>query len=178
MPVCTGVLAEEELRLKWITAASHPSPPAVEGVCRVPGEGRTPVDRGGVRTVDRQALAGSTPGCAGIVALWTSDDAGATWRRSSQGLPIDCTHAASVDWCPSFTGYAADPFDGRRRWVARSGYPFEPELFLSEDAGANWHTVSTQLSEIFTLAADPNVRDRLLAGTFTGLFESEDGGQH
>src|SRR6185295_19679302 len=75
MPVCTGVLAEEELRLKWITAASHPSPPAVEGVCRVPGEGRTPVDRGGVRTVDRQALAGSTPGRAGIVARPQSDPA-------------------------------------------------------------------------------------------------------
>lgn len=117
-------------------------------------------------------------GAYGRIALWTSDDAGATWRRSSQGLPIDCTHLGSVDWCPSFTGYAADPFDSRRRWVARGGFPFEPELFLSEDAGANWQSVSTELSTIQTLAADSNVRDRLLAGTFTGLFESEDGGRH
>src|SRR5262249_38319925 len=36
----------------------------------------------------------------GNVILWSSDDAGATWHRSSSGLPIPCGHIASVDVCP------------------------------------------------------------------------------
>jgi len=118
-------------------------------------------------------------GAYGRIALWTSDDAGLTWRRSSNGLPIDCTHVASVDWCPSFQGYAADPFDAGRRWVARGGtFPFAPQLFLSEDSGATWRVVATELPSVEALAADAVIKDRLLAGTSQGLFLSEDGGRH
>jgi photosystem II stability/assembly factor-like uncharacterized protein len=38
-------------------------------------------------------------GAYGTNALWTSDDAGATWRRAGDGLPTACTHVASVDEC-------------------------------------------------------------------------------
>ncbi len=118
-------------------------------------------------------------GASGRVAFWTSDDAGSTWRRTSRGLPINCNHAISVDWCPTYPAYAVDPFNTRRRWVAIAGGFFvQTGLFLSENGGGSWHTASTELSEIFALAADPKVEDRLLAGTFTGLFLSEDGGRH
>ncbi len=114
----------------------------------------------------------------GRMALWLSDDAGASWRRASEGLPIDCTHAASVDWCPRFSPYAVDPFDPRRRWVAFGGSFFAPRIFRSDDSGASWQLATADLAAITALAADPRVPGRILAGTAGGLFESADGGLH
>jgi photosystem II stability/assembly factor-like uncharacterized protein len=116
----------------------------------------------------------------GDVVLWTSDDAGATWHRSSAGLPIPCGHIASVDVCPDFPAYAVDPFDPSRRWV--SGYnkadPASSKLFVTEDAGATWHLATADLLLTLALAADPQTPGRLLAGTYRGLFASTDGGLH
>jgi hypothetical protein len=118
-------------------------------------------------------------GAYGNVVLWTSDDAGATWRRTTDGLPIACTHVASVDWCPGFFAYAVDPFDPGRRWVASvDAFPPTPRLFLSEDAGATWRLATTDIPGALALAADPGARGRLLAGTGAGLFASGDGGLH
>ncbi len=115
----------------------------------------------------------------GSLALWTSDDAGATWRRSSNGLPVHCSHIASVDVCPGFPAYAIDPFNASRRWVS-STQAFEsmPQLFLSEDAGATWSLATADLPWTLALLPDPTVPGRLLAGTFGGLFMSGDGGLH
>ena len=118
-------------------------------------------------------------GPVGSMALWTSDNAGLSWRRSSGGLPIECVHAASVDWCPTFAPYLVDPFDPDRRWVARAGtFPFAPRLFRSLDGGASWQPMPESLAAIGALAADPEVPGRLLAGTAGGLFFSADGGEH
>ncbi|MFL6196826.1 MAG: WD40/YVTN/BNR-like repeat-containing protein [Thermoanaerobaculia bacterium] len=117
----------------------------------------------------------------GDLFFWTSDDAGATWRLSSDGLPVACTHVASVDYCTGYSGYAVDPFDSNRRWVASQGAFFTiSQVFLSTDAGVSWHLVTTDLpgTEIFELAADPAVQGRLLAGTTAGLWISDDGGEH
>ncbi|HSS78652.1 MAG TPA: hypothetical protein VLV54_18160 [Thermoanaerobaculia bacterium] len=116
----------------------------------------------------------------GSVAFWISDDAGATWRRASEGLDIACSHVASVDYCLGFTGYVVDPFDSKRRWVSAEGAFFQahPPLSLSTDAGASWRVLTEELQEIVTLAADPKIKDRLLAATVGGLFVSEDGGAH
>jgi photosystem II stability/assembly factor-like uncharacterized protein len=115
----------------------------------------------------------------GNLALWTSDDAGATWHRSSDGLPVACSHIASVDVCPQFPAYAVDPFDPSRRWVSNlPAYPPTPSLYRSLDAGASWSLVTTDLPWTLALAADPEVPDRLLAGTYGGLFVSGDGGLH
>jgi len=114
----------------------------------------------------------------GNVPLWTSDDGGATWRRSSRGLPIACTHIASVDVCPDFPAYAVDPFNPNRRWVSSvDTFPAQPRIFVSEDAGASWHQETADLPRALALAADLHIPGRLLAGTDDGLFVSEDGGQ-
>ena len=114
----------------------------------------------------------------GNVPLWTSDDGGATWHRSSNGLPIVCTHIASVDVCPDFTGYTVDPFNPNRRWILGiDAYPAQPRVFISQDAGVPWQVASI-LPNPLALAADPHVPGRLLAGTYDGLFVSEDAGAH
>jgi photosystem II stability/assembly factor-like uncharacterized protein len=115
----------------------------------------------------------------GKVPLWVSDDGGATWRRSGQGLPIVCTHVASVDWCPDFPAYAVDPFNPNRRWVAAvDAFTKQPRIFISEDAGASWQMATADLSRTPALVPDPRVEGRLLAGTDSGLFVSTDGGAH
>jgi photosystem II stability/assembly factor-like uncharacterized protein len=119
----------------------------------------------------------------GDIAFWTSDDGGATWRRSSEGLPIACTHVAGEDDCPSYSSYAVDPFDSTRRWVASDARWWLPssEIFVSEDAGHSWRRAAAQLPGtpgIRALAADPRSEGRLLAATYAGLFVSEDRGEH
>ncbi|MFL6196827.1 MAG: WD40/YVTN/BNR-like repeat-containing protein [Thermoanaerobaculia bacterium] len=117
---------------------------------------------------------------SGNAFLWTSDDGGASWRFASDGLPAACGHEASLDYCPGFFGYVVDPFDAKRRWVLSYRGVFGPvEIFASQDAGASWHSIAVNpLTSILDLAADPTVRDRLLAGTTAGLMVSEDGGAH
>jgi photosystem II stability/assembly factor-like uncharacterized protein len=114
----------------------------------------------------------------GKIAFWTSDNGGMTWRQSSQGLPLSCTHVASVDWCPSFRSYTVDPFDARRRWlVSGGGFPFTLQFFLSEDSGASWHSMMKNPPTILALAADPAAKGRLLAGTDDRILVSGNGGR-
>ncbi len=125
------------------------------------------------------ALIAFEPGSpVGDAPFWLSDDGGATWRRSSTGLPISCSHIASVDTCPDFPAYAVDPFDPNRRWVAfTSPAPGNFALFVSTDAGASWQVADLLPDGVLALAADPAVPGRLLIGTYGGLIESRDGGQ-
>ena len=160
-----GVIRSQDGGTTWAVAASAPARPLVL---------RSSVTR--PRYV--ALLAFEENGAFGNVPLWTSDDGGATWRRSSNGLPIVCTHIASVDVCPDFPAYAVDPFNPNRRWVSSiDTFPSQPRVFISENAGASWQVVATQLARTLSLAADPLVPGRVLAGTEGGLFVSEDGGQ-
>jgi photosystem II stability/assembly factor-like uncharacterized protein len=114
----------------------------------------------------------------GRLAFWTSDDGGVSWRRSSTRLPINCSHIASSDVCPTFLGYTVDPFDTKRRWVVEAATFYSlPQLFVSIDAGASWKSAAAKSPSILELAADPRLKDRLLAGTTSGLRVSRDGGQ-
>ncbi|MEA2599900.1 MAG: hypothetical protein QOF89_892 [Acidobacteriota bacterium] len=119
---------------------------------------------------------------SGKIALWISPDRGATWRRSSDGLPIACGHYASIDVCPRIlaNAYAVDPFHPNRQWIAFGlpTFPFpQTSIFRSEDAGLTWHVVTADLPAL-ALVPDPKVEGRLLAGTDGGLFVSQDGGAH
>jgi photosystem II stability/assembly factor-like uncharacterized protein len=52
-------------------------------------------------------------------------------------------------------------------------------LFISNDAGASWHPAASNPPSISDLAADPSVKDRILAAAYgDGLLVSEDGGEH
>jgi photosystem II stability/assembly factor-like uncharacterized protein len=112
------------------------------------------------------------------LVVWASDDAGATWRPRSHGLPIDCPDVVSVDICPEFNAYTVDPFDPSRRWVSYFFFPDrQPStVFRTLDGGATWQPQTTVLPDIHALAADPAVPGRLLAATDGGLFDSPDGG--
>lgn len=108
--------------------------------------------------------------------FWISDDSGATWRLSRK---TECFHIASLDYCLDVSAYAVDPFDARRRWMALPPTVSSPTVtFVSNDAGASWHPTPSAPPPVFGLAADPLVKDRVLALTNDGLFVSEDGGDH
>ncbi len=53
-------------------------------------------------------------------------------------------------------------------------------IFISWDGGATWNSSNEGLGSLFVscLFADPKVKDRLLAGTENGLYESPNGGRH
>jgi photosystem II stability/assembly factor-like uncharacterized protein len=123
-----------------------------------------------------QALQASSLADSFSYGFWISDDSGATWRLSKE---TECFHIASIDYCLDVSAYAVDPFDARRRWMARSPAVSSPTLtFISNDAGASWHPTTSTPPRAFGLAADPLVKDRVLALTDDGLFVSEDGGDH
>jgi photosystem II stability/assembly factor-like uncharacterized protein len=118
----------------------------------------------------------------GNVAIWTSDDAGGSWKRTSDGLPVACLHVDDQDDCPLFDAYAVDPYAPSRRWLTAryhfASTPTQPRIFLSVDGGASWQVETTDLAATHALAADPAVPGRLLAGTDNGLLASTDLGVH
>lgn len=168
-----GVLRSVNGGTTWTAVAS--APPRVQAFRPNPTQPRY-----------ASLLAFEDNGSIGNVALWTSDDAGATWHRSSHGLPIACMRTASADVCPDFPAYAVDPANPSRRWVAYNLFSdsLQVGLFVSEDGGASWTLAPSDLPAIFALAADPVTPGRLLAGTVlrpgapANLFQSRDGGLH
>jgi photosystem II stability/assembly factor-like uncharacterized protein len=108
--------------------------------------------------------------------FWISDDSGATWRLSRK---TECFDIASINFCLDVSAYAVDPFDARRRWIASQLELSSPTVTaISNDAGASWHPTLSSPPPTIGLAADPRVKDRVLALTDDGLFVSEDGGDH
>jgi len=120
----------------------------------------------------------------GDLVLWTSDDSGATWRQSRNGR-AHCMPGGpgGEGFCGFFTAYAVDPFDATHRYAAAFAVNgVSPWVFyLSTDGGLSWHLSDPGIppeAPIVALASDPASPGRLLAGTYFGLFLSEDGGSH
>jgi len=113
----------------------------------------------------------------GNTFAWTSDDGGASWRRS--GWTGRCT---AFDLCSGILAYAVDPFDANRRYASGAESFSSPfQFFVSTDAGVSWHVPAAGLpgnTGISVLAADPGTPGRLLAGASGGFWLSEDGGEH
>jgi photosystem II stability/assembly factor-like uncharacterized protein len=118
----------------------------------------------------------------GDLVLWTSDDGGATWRRSSNGRSR-CIPAGGSSLCGFFLAFAVDPFDATHRCASVYTVNGVPSwaIDLSTDAGLTWHPTPPVIADglpVSALAADPASPGRFLAGTYYGLFLSEDGGLH
>jgi len=119
----------------------------------------------------------------GDLVLWTSDDGGATWRQSQGRAHCSPGGPGGEGFCGVFTAYAVDAFDATHRYAAayvvNGVSPWV--LYLSTDGGLSWHPSDPGIppeAPIFALASDPASPGRLLAGTYYGLFLSEDGGSH
>jgi hypothetical protein len=118
----------------------------------------------------------------GDLVLWMSDDGGATWRRSSNGRER-CIPAGGSSLCGFFLALAVDPFDATHRCASVYTVNGAPSwaIDLSTDAGLSWHPTPPVIPAglpVSALAADPAIPGRFLAGTYYGLFLSEDGGSH
>ncbi|MGA7616057.1 MAG: YCF48-related protein [Thermoanaerobaculia bacterium] len=97
--------------------------------------------------------------------VYVSNDGGATFQRSSEGLYN--VKVAAVAGDPNVEGriYAAVYFGG-----AASG------IYQSDDEGRSWRKINeTRLPEILSLVVRRSAAPRYLAGTDQGVFWSEDG---
>jgi photosystem II stability/assembly factor-like uncharacterized protein len=121
---------------------------------------------------------------ASRVLIWRIVDAAEPLVSSSTtGLPVECVHAASTDFCPGPMALTSDPRDPERVLLAFRGVDFTGVLapvYVSRDGGARWHLAAqSPPGGVFALAADPGVPGAFLAGTFGGgIYRSADGGEH
>ncbi|MGE5278105.1 MAG: WD40/YVTN/BNR-like repeat-containing protein [Acidobacteriota bacterium] len=109
--------------------------------------------------------------------VFKSDDAGASWRSSSAGLPAERVQTIAIEPTAPATLYAGT--------VTPNGVE-SAGIFKSTDAGASWVPVNGGLVDPLTLiapldveaiAVDPSHPGTLLAGSrFSEIFKSTDGG--
>jgi photosystem II stability/assembly factor-like uncharacterized protein len=95
--------------------------------------------------------------------MFKSTDGGATWRRSSRGLPPD-TLVLSLELAPS------DP----STLYLRAASP--AILYRSTDSGASWSPLAGMPTSISDFAVDPRRASTLYVVGHEGLFRSTDRG--
>ena len=101
-----------------------------------------------------------------------SDDGGREWANVSAGLPESLWVSRVV----------ASAHDEGRLYVALNGYRwdnFEPHVYRSDDLGAMWQRIGTDLplEPVNVVVEDPENEHLLYVGTDHGLYASLDGGQ-
>jgi len=106
---------------------------------------------------------------AGIMpdGLWRSLDGGESWERI---YPID-RKPNNGDACSSVL---VDRTDSRRILAGTYGKGVQ----LSEDGGESWAAAGVTGEAVWALSQDPFDPDRLLAGTYHGIYRSLDGGRN
>jgi hypothetical protein len=108
-------------------------------------------------------------------ALWRSDDDGRNWQRLEGNLPVLAPRYVS-DIVPS---HAADD----RVYVTLDGHragDFFTYVFVSEDRGATWQSLGTDLptqEPCYAVMEDPRNENLLFLGTEYGCHVSLDRGQ-
>jgi photosystem II stability/assembly factor-like uncharacterized protein len=105
-------------------------------------------------------------------ASYRSDDSGASWTMSRFGLPDQLEGAPSC--------LAIDPNNPSTLFAGWSGYSRadSPGLFRSETAGLTWSAFGEGLPDggVDALVIDPRKPRTMYAGTFDGVYRSDDGG--
>ena len=104
-------------------------------------------------------------------AFWVSPDDGQSWTEHSQGLPN--RYLRSI--CPS-------RFSASRVYAAVTGInddDLAAHLYVSEDRGANWRSISTDLPDevAYVITEDPVNENILYAGLYRGVYVSIDRGE-
>jgi len=104
-------------------------------------------------------------------AFWVSQNDGLKWEEHSQGLPA--RYIRSI--CPS-------RFKRSRVYVAVTGInddDFHNYLFLSEDYGQNWKSITSNLPDevAYVILEDPTNENLLYAGLLRGVYISVDRGR-
>src|SRR6516165_5303258 len=97
--------------------------------------------------------------------VWRSIDSGETFRRTSDGMFVEC-HVRAL---------AVHPRDPRTLYAGT-----EQGLFRSTDGADNWTRVESPLNglQIWSLLLLPHAPDMILAGTCPSrIFRSTDGGR-
>lgn len=102
-----------------------------------------------------------------------SDNGGSTWTLITNGLPKDL-------WV---SRVAASTHEENTVFATLNGYrwdDFEPYVFMSQDRGASWKDLSSNLpaSPVNAFVEDPKNKDLLFVGTDNGLYVSFDRGEH
>ena len=110
--------------------------------------------------------------------VYRSDDAGASWRGASAGLPAYRVQTIAIDPTSPSTLYAGTLTPDGVQSVG---------IFKSTDGGASWVDINLGLFDpltgigpldIWGLAIDPKNHNTILAGSrFSEIFKSVDGGQ-
>ena len=100
--------------------------------------------------------------------VWVTRDLGANWTKINAGLPRR--------WV---TRVAADPQNVNVAYVTFSGHQedvFLPHIFRTEDQGATWSDISSNLPEapINVVVIDPANNSVLYVGTDVGVFYTND----
>jgi photosystem II stability/assembly factor-like uncharacterized protein len=117
-------------------------------------------------------------------AVWRTPDGGRSWARRNAGLPVTCSHVASVDICPFVTAVTSDPRHPDRMLMAfgtgEQSFLSDPvRVYLSPNGGRRWQLAAQSPPEsVVSLTADPGTPGAFLAGTVKGIYRSVDGGNH
>ncbi len=110
-------------------------------------------------------------GDGGVIAVFRTDDDGASWRTLRTGLPSLGGALSAV---------AVDPADPARAFAGVSGLDrsLSAGLFETDTGGAVWFPSGSGLPDggVLSLLADPTNGRVLYARTFQGVYRSDDGG--
>jgi hypothetical protein len=112
-------------------------------------------------------IAGTDDGKAHI-----STNGGTEWSEITSGIPDR--------WV---TRVKADPFDVNTIYLSVSGFRWDepqPHILKSYNLGQDWEDISSNLPElpINCLVLDPEHVDRIIIGTDSGVFFTENGGEN
>jgi photosystem II stability/assembly factor-like uncharacterized protein len=100
-----------------------------------------------------------------------SIDGGVEWSDISSGIPDR--------WV---TRVKADPFDMNTIYLTVSGFRWDesqPHVLKSVNLGQDWENISSNLPElpVNCMVLDPLIVDRIIIGTDSGIFITENGGE-